>query len=84
MSVKIYTTSWCPYSRNAKILLDSKEISYEEIDIEKMGISRADLAKRTGSMSVPQIVINDEPIGGYDNLRALDQSGELEKKLNME
>ncbi len=84
MSLKIYTTSWCPYCRNAKILLDSKDISYEEIDIEKMGISRADLAKRTGSMSVPQIVINDEPIGGFDNLQALEQSGELEKKLNME
>ena len=82
MSVKIYTTSWCPYCRNAKSLLDKKSISYEEINIEEKGISREDLSKITGGMSVPQIVINDEAIGGYDNLSALDQSGELDKKLN--
>jgi len=81
MSVKIYTTSSCPYCKNAKALLDGKSVSYEEINIEEKGMSRDDLAKITGGMSVPQIVINDEAIGGYDNLWALDQSGELEKKL---
>ncbi len=84
MSVKIYTTAWCPYCRNAKTLLDGKDVSYEEINIEEKGMSREDLSKITGGMSVPQIIINDEPIGGYDNLWALDQSGELDKKLNME
>ncbi|MBC8323449.1 MAG: glutaredoxin 3 [Candidatus Marinimicrobia bacterium] len=82
MSVKIYTTSWCPYCKNAKALLDGKSVSYEEINIEEKGISRDDLAKITGGMmSVPQIIINDEAIGGYDNLLELDQSGELENKL---
>jgi len=81
MSVKIYTTSSCPYCKNANALLDGKSVSYEEINIEEKGMSRDDLAKITGGMSVPQIVINDEAIGGYDNLWALDQSGELEKKL---
>jgi len=81
MSVKIYTTTLCPYCKNAKALLDGKSVSYEEINIEEKGMSRDDLAKITGGMSVPQIVINDEAIGGYDNLWALDQSGELEKKL---
>lgn len=82
MSVKIYTTSWCPYCRNAKFLLDNKNVSYEEINIEEKGVSREDLSKITGGMSVPQIVINNEAIGGFDNLWALDRSGELDKKLN--
>ncbi len=81
MSVKIYTTNWCPYCKNAKALLNNKNISYEEINIEEKNMSREELSKITGGMSVPQIVINDEAIGGYDNLWALDQSGELEKKL---
>ena len=81
MNVKIYTTTWCPYCRNAKMLLDNKNVSYEEINIEEKGMSREDLSKITGGMSVPQIVINNESIGGYDNLWALDQSGELDKKL---
>lgn len=79
--VKVYTTGWCPYCKNAKALLDSKNVSYEEINIEEKGMSREDLAKITGGMSVPQIVINGVPIGGYDNLWALDQQGELDKKL---
>ena len=63
------------------MLLDNKNVSYEEINIEEKGMSREDLSKITGGMSVPQIVINNESIGGYDNLWALDQSGELDKKL---
>ncbi len=83
MNVKIYSTSWCPYCRNAKMLMDKKGIAYEEINIEEKGISREELRKITGGMSVPQIVINEKPIGGYDNLWALDQSGELDKTLKM-
>ncbi|MFQ6676817.1 MAG: glutaredoxin family protein [Fidelibacterota bacterium] len=84
MNVKIYSTSWCPYCRKAKAILDGKGIAYEEINIEEKGMSRDDLSKITGGMSVPQIVINDEPIGGYDNLWVLNQNGELDKKLNIE
>jgi len=81
MSVKLYTTNWCPYCHNAKRLLDEKGVAYEEINIEELGMSRKELAKITGGMTVPQIVINNEPIGGYDNLWALEQNGELDKKL---
>lgn len=84
MNVKIYSTSWCPYCRKAKAILDGKGIAYEEINIEEKGMSRDDLSKITGGMSVPQIVIYDEPIGGYDNLWVLNQNGELDKKLNIE
>ncbi len=82
MNVKVYTTHWCGPCKFAKRLLDSKGISYEEIDIEKEGMTREDLANITGGMSVPQIVINDTPIGGYENLKFLDQKGDLDKKLD--
>ncbi len=83
MTVKIYTTSWCGPCKFAKRLLDSKCVSYEEIDIEKEGMSREDMAKITGGISVPQIVIDEKPIGGYENLMALDQKGELDKILSL-
>jgi len=82
--IKIYTTSWCPYCRQTKRLLDDRQIPYEEIDIERQGISRKALAKLTKGYSVPQIVINGKPIGGYNNLWALDQSGKLQELLQTE
>jgi glutaredoxin len=55
----------------------AKGMEYEEINIVDKGMSREDLFEITGGRSVPQIVINDKPIGGYDNLLQLDQAGEL-------
>lgn len=75
--IKIYTTSWCPYCVATKRLLTSRGKEYEEINIEEREMSREDLFEITGSHSVPQIVINDEAIGGYDNLVELDSTGRL-------
>ena len=58
-------------------MLDGKGLSYEEINIEEAGISRGDLVKLTGGYTVPQIIINDKPIGGFDQLRILNQRGKL-------
>ncbi|NOZ75473.1 MAG: glutaredoxin [FCB group bacterium] len=76
--IQIYTTSWCPYCQAAKRLLQSKNIPYEEIDIEARGISRAKLVELTGGRSVPQIIVDGESIGGYDNLVKLDSAGKLQ------
>ncbi len=62
-------------------MLDDKGLSYKEINIEEEGISRDDLVKLTGGFTVPQILINDEPIGGFDKLLILDQSGKLKELL---
>jgi glutaredoxin len=62
--------------------LASKGLEYEEINIEEIGMSREELAKLTGGMTVPQIVVNENNIGGFDKLMMLSQSGELEKLLN--
>ena len=75
--IKIYTTNWCSYCVMAKRYFDEQEISYQEINIEEEGMSREELQKVTGGMSVPQIVIDDEVIGGYDNLMAMASAGEL-------
>ena len=61
----------------AKKLLDDQGLSYEEINIEESGLSRDDLVKLTGGYTVPQIIINDEIIGGFDQLLRLNQEGKL-------
>ena len=77
--IKIYSTSWCPSCVSAKRLLEDKKIEFEEINIEEVGISREQLFEITGGMSVPQIVINNKSIGGFENLLAISQSGKLEE-----
>ena len=80
--VKIYSTSWCPSCVSAKRLLEDNNIQFEEINIEEIGMSREQLFDLTGGMSVPQIVIGDKSIGGFNDLLELNQSGELTKLLN--
>ena len=75
--VKIYSTSWCPSCVSAKRLLEDKNIQFEEINIEEIGMSREQLFEITGGMSVPQIVINNKSAGGFENLFELSQSGKL-------
>jgi glutaredoxin len=68
----------------AKQMLDDMDMSYENIDIEKENISRDNLAKITGGYTVPQIIINDIAIGGFNELLRLNQSGKLKKLINDE
>ena len=58
-------------------MLDDKGLSYEDIDIEEAGISRDTLVKLTGGYTVPQIMINDKSIGGFNQLLKLNQEGKL-------
>lgn len=75
--IKIYTTSWCPFCKSAKRFLENKGLEFEEIDIEEQGISREQLKRLTGRLSVPQIIIGNKPIGGYEDLVSLHQAGKL-------
>ena len=75
--IKIYSTSWCGPCKNAKRLLNERGLSYDEIDIEEIGWSRDDLYDLTGGRTLPQIVINEKPIGGYGDLLKLDREGKL-------
>lgn len=78
----IYTTPTCPYCIRAKSLLDSKGVNYENIDLSKeLPQVRTELTERTGSRTVPQIFINDQFVGGCDDIHALDREGKLDQLL---
>ena len=81
-NVEIYTKFACPYCVRAKQLLDSKGVPYTEYDITMGGAKRDEmLARVPGARTVPQILINDTPIGGSDDLRALENQGKLDALL---
>jgi glutaredoxin 3 len=79
--VTVYTTRVCPYCIAAKRLLGARSIAYKEIDVSNDDAKRAWLVEASGRRTVPQIFIAGESIGGFDELSALDRSGELAKKL---
>jgi glutaredoxin 3 len=79
--IKIYVTDYCPYCVRAKRLLDKKGWPYQEINVEGDAEARAWLVKVTGRRTVPQIFIGDEPVGGSDDIHAMDRAGELDKMV---
>jgi glutaredoxin 3 len=74
----MYTTRWCGYCTRAKVLLEGKDIAYEEISMDDDPAFRRKLLDLTGGWTVPQIVIDGRPIGGYTELRELERAGGLE------
>jgi len=80
--VEIYTWRFCPYCIRAKGLLDRKGVIYSEYLIDGDDTARQAMARRAeGRSSLPQIFINNQPIGGCDNLMELDQAGLLDQLL---
>lgn len=79
--VLMYGAEWCGYCARARRLLDAKGIAYEQIDIDLVPGASAEMKARTGRTSIPQIFINGEPIGGSDELHALDADGRLDLLL---
>ena len=66
--IKMYTTSTCPYCKAAKRILKDRELAFEEINIEEKRWDRKKLLEVGIAMTVPQIVIDGNPIGGYEDL----------------
>lgn len=64
----MYTTSTCPYCKAAKRILKDRELAFEEINIEEKRWDRKKLLEVGIAMTVPQIVIDGNPIGGYEDL----------------
>ena len=79
--ITIYTTQWCGYCVRAKALLESKGLPFEEVSLDDEPGFRATLQELTGGWTVPQILIDGRPIGGYTELWRLDRTGMLEDKL---
>jgi len=80
-SVRIYTTSYCGFCRRAKEILKIRQIEFEEVDVTTDPEKRDWLVTATGRCTVPQIFIGEGSIGGYDELRALDDAGELARRV---
>ena len=81
MRVTIYTTDPCRRCANAKALLEARGIAFEEVNLAKDPVGRAELARRTGLRTFPQIVVGDRTLGGFDELEAAERSGRLEELL---
>jgi glutaredoxin 3 len=79
--VKVYTQQWCGYCTAAERLLRQKGVAFETIDCSVDRAKRKWLVEVTGRTTVPQIFIDGRSIGGYDELRALERRGELDKLL---
>jgi len=79
--VMVYTTDPCARCVTAKAILTRRGFGYEEINLAKDPDGRAELARRTGMTSFPQIVIDGETLGGLDDLVAADRDGRLKRLL---
>lgn len=82
MSIIIYSTQICPYCVQAKQLLDSKGLTYEEIFIDNDPEKREEMMRLSGRRTVPQIFIHGLSIGGCDDLYALERAGKLDALIN--
>lgn len=81
-TVTIYTTTHCPYCVQAKMLLQKKNVAYQEIDATDPNIREEMILKAGGKRTVPQIFINGQHIGGCDDMYALDSQGKLDGLLS--
>ena len=78
--IVMYSTGWCPYCDRARALLARKGLTYREIKVdENPGEREAMLARSGGRRTVPQIFIGERHVGGFDDLYAIDKSGELDR-----
>ena len=79
--VTVYGNASCPYCGAARMLLTKKAVEFEEIIITGDPRKRQEMQDRSGRSAVPQIFIGDTLVGGFDELSALEVSGELDKML---
>jgi glutaredoxin 3 len=79
--VEIYTKAYCPFCDRAKALMKSKGVGFTEINLEDKPEEYDALKKKTGLMTVPQIFIDGQLVGGYSELSALERDGKLDPLL---
>ena len=79
--IRIYGSDYCGYCVAAKMLLDRKGVRYEDIPVDADADLRMRIAEQSGSRTIPQIFIDDVPIGGFDELNTMNMNGELDRML---
>ena len=80
--VVIYTTNYCPYCTAAKTLLRRKNVNFEEIDVTDDPARRDEMERLSQRWTVPQIFIDGQPIGGFDDMNRLELNGMLDPLLH--
>lgn len=81
-AIEMYTAEYCGFCKRAKSLLQGKGVTWQEIHVDHDPEKRMEMVERSGHRTVPQIWIGELHIGGFDDLYALDRSGELDKLLD--
>lgn len=82
-AVKMYATRFCPYCMRARSLLNRKQVPFTEINVGNDTELWAEMQALSGRNTVPQIFIGEHSIGGYDDIAALERSGELDQLLGL-
>ena len=80
-SVTVYTTEPCSFCARVKGLLKSRGVEYAEVNLSKDPEGRVELAQKTGMMTFPQVIIDDELVGGFTEVQAAAESGRLDELL---
>jgi glutaredoxin 3 len=81
--VILYSADWCPFCVRAKRLLEEKKIDFKEVNVDEHPNLRQEITAKTGNKTIPQIFINDQFIGGFSELSALNERGELDQMLGI-
>ncbi|MEK7379156.1 MAG: glutaredoxin 3 [Candidatus Binatota bacterium] len=81
--VVIYTTTSCPYCTRAKAFLRSKNVDFEEIDVSRDKRLQEEIIRLSGRRTVPQIFINGKSVGGFDDIKQMDATGDLDSLLEI-
>ena len=81
--VTVYSTTMCPYCEGAKALLRKRGVEFTEVHMTRSADDRDKLTELTGGWSFPQVVINDNVVGGFEELRAIDRAGKLSDLLSL-
>lgn len=79
--ITVYTTEPCSFCNRVKALLKARQLEYTEVNLSKDPAGRAELARSTGMMSFPQVLIGGELVGGFQETLAADRSGRLRELL---
>ena len=79
--ITVYTTDPCSFCARVKALLSARDLEYSEINLSRDPDGRTELARRTGMMSFPQVLIGEHLVGGYTEVKAAADSGELDELL---
>lgn len=80
--IHMYSTPWCGYCAAAREFLNERELPFEDIDVSMNAELRQQMTELSGGTTVPQIFVNDKPIGGYDDMMALVAANKFDALVN--